>query len=212
MKNKILILIALIPTLYFILIANTIPDQIPIHYNAKGVADGFGSKYFYLLLGAIPLIIAIVKIYTDKFLNINKQYADQTIMAIVVFFTVLTIYLTNVAGSQSINITSFIIALSGLLFMYIGNFMNKLKRNKFIGIRIPATLKSDVVWNKTHYVGGYIFVAIGFITTLTSLIFYKNMMIAIVIMLLSLTIGLIYIFTYANKIQRQLKDEDNETL
>ena len=49
----------------------------------------------------------------------------------------------------------------GLLFMYMGNLMGKIKNNWFVGIKTPWTLSSENVWNKTHRFGGYAFVIFG---------------------------------------------------
>ena len=48
-----------------------------------------------------------------------------------------------------------------LLFFYLGTLMRYVKRNFFIGIRTPWTLSSDVVWAKTHQLGGRLFQAAG---------------------------------------------------
>jgi uncharacterized membrane protein len=49
----------------------------------------------------------------------------------------------------------------GLLFFIIGSMLRKAKRNWFIGIRTPWTLSSDSVWDKTHQIGGLLFMATG---------------------------------------------------
>ncbi|MEM1574073.1 MAG: SdpI family protein [Candidatus Methanomethylicaceae archaeon] len=41
--------------------------------------------------------------------------------------------------------------------------LEKAKRNWFIGIRTPWTLSSDIVWEKTHKIGGKMFKIIGII-------------------------------------------------
>jgi uncharacterized membrane protein len=49
----------------------------------------------------------------------------------------------------------------GLLFFYIGILCENAKRNWFIGIRTPWTLSNDVVWAKTHKIGGKLFKIAG---------------------------------------------------
>jgi uncharacterized membrane protein len=41
--------------------------------------------------------------------------------------------------------------------------MEKTKRNWFIGIRTPWTISSDIVWDKTHKIGGKLFKISGII-------------------------------------------------
>ena len=49
----------------------------------------------------------------------------------------------------------------GLLLIVLGNFMGKITRNFFVGIRTPWTLASDEVWLRTHRLGGKLFVLAG---------------------------------------------------
>jgi uncharacterized membrane protein len=49
----------------------------------------------------------------------------------------------------------------GLLLMVMGNFLGKVRKNFFLGIRTPWTLASDEVWAKTHRLGGWCFVVAG---------------------------------------------------
>jgi uncharacterized membrane protein len=47
------------------------------------------------------------------------------------------------------------------LFIVIGRLMPNLKPNWFMGIRTPWTLSSPTVWEKTHAIGGKLFVVAG---------------------------------------------------
>jgi len=49
----------------------------------------------------------------------------------------------------------------GLLFFYTGILCGNAKRNWFIGIRTPWTLSSEIVWERTHRIGGKLFKAAG---------------------------------------------------
>ena len=49
----------------------------------------------------------------------------------------------------------------GILFYYCGILTENAKRNWFIGIRTPWTLSNDVVWDKTHKIGGKLFKIAG---------------------------------------------------
>ncbi len=56
----------------------------------------------------------------------------------------------------------------GALLIVLGNYMPKIKPNYFIGIRTPWTLESEAVWNKTHRLGGKVFIAMGMLSMLTA--------------------------------------------
>ena len=51
-----------------------------------------------------------------------------------------------------------------------GNFLGKVTRNFFVGIRTPWTLASEEVWLRTHRLGGKCFVAAGFAVVAISLL------------------------------------------
>jgi len=51
----------------------------------------------------------------------------------------------------------------GVLLVILGNFMGKVTRNFFVGIRTPWTLASEEVWLRTHRFGGRLFVLAGLV-------------------------------------------------
>ena len=58
-----------------------------------------------------------------------------------------------------------------LFFALMGNVLGKVRRNFWLGIRTPWTLRSDRVWRRTHQVGSRVMVicgvAMGFSTLLS---------------------------------------------
>jgi uncharacterized membrane protein len=59
----------------------------------------------------------------------------------------------------------------GALFVIIGYLIKFSKRNFFVGLRTPWTLASDYVWEKTHKVGSWIFMALGVWMAVVGLLF-----------------------------------------
>ncbi len=47
------------------------------------------------------------------------------------------------------------------MMFVLGNYLGKLKRNWFVGIKSPWTLSSENVWNKTHRLAGKLFMIWG---------------------------------------------------
>jgi uncharacterized membrane protein len=58
----------------------------------------------------------------------------------------------------------------GILLIVIGNLLPRARPNWFVGIRTPWTLSSDRVWEKTHRLGGRLFVAAGVISVLAAIL------------------------------------------
>jgi len=56
------------------------------------------------------------------------------------------------------------------MFIIIGNYMTQIRQNFFFGIKTPWTLSNEVVWKKTHRLGGYMFMASGMVSILSSVL------------------------------------------
>lgn len=161
----ILFLVSAIAAPYFF---NHFPASVPIHWNISGQPDNWGSPTLaaflfptiilgmYLMLLFIPIIDPRKERY-DQFRNVYHIFKNILVafMAIVYFATSL-----NALG-YNIPIGIVVPVLVGLLFIVMGNYMGKIKPNWFIGIRTPWTLSSEEVWNKTHRLGGKLFIVAG---------------------------------------------------
>lgn len=75
----VVVLMVLIPFGYAYFLFPSLPDTIPIHFNAKGEADGWGSKHqIYLLptiLGAVGLFVFLLMSNIQKI--DPKRYPDS---------------------------------------------------------------------------------------------------------------------------------------
>ncbi|MCI9162182.1 MAG: SdpI family protein [Lachnospiraceae bacterium] len=48
-------------------------------------------------------------------------------------------------------------------------YLPKIQSNFYIGIKTPRTLSSDIVWRKTHRLGGKLYVACGILILFSTL-------------------------------------------
>ncbi len=155
------------------------PDKMASHWNIKGEADGYMSKFWGLflmpiiLLGLFLLFILIPKIDPLKE-NIAKfrKHFDGFVVLIMVFL--FYIYLLSIAWNlgKRFDMGQMMLPALSILFYYCGILVENAKRNWFIGIRTPWTLSSESVWEKTHKVGGKLFKIAGLIAFLG--IFFPN--------------------------------------
>jgi len=154
-----------------------VPDDasIPVHWNAAGEADRYGGKIEGLLL--LPLVsIGIVLLFTliryiDP-LRANIERSGQAYRA-VLFVTLFLMAVLHVGAVLSavgygINIGVLAAPMAGLMFIVIGNYLGKIRRNYMFGVRTPWTLASELSWNKTHRVTGKLFVVSGLLIVLAS--------------------------------------------
>ncbi len=81
-----------------------------------------------------------------------------------------------------------------VLFIFLGNYMGKLRRNFWMGIRTPWTIASDVVWERTHRLGGWLMVAVGLLGIPFS--FVPQLRIFGMVVLIVLVAIFLYIYSY----------------
>ncbi len=71
-------------------------------------------------------------------------------------------FLTIYAGlGHALDIGRFILPGVAIVFFFLGLMMPKIKKNYTIGIRLPWTLHSEIVWDKTHQLGGKLFIVLA---------------------------------------------------
>lgn len=180
------------------------PEKVASHWNIRGEADDYMSKFWGLFLmpfisiGLFLLFIAIPKIDPLKE-NIEKfrNYFDGFIISITAFL--FYIYLLTILWNIGIkfNMTVLLAPAFGILFYCMGTLIENTKRNWFIGIRTPWTLSNDKVWARTHKVGGSLFRISGMIALL-ALLFpsYAIFFMVIPIVLTSLYAAIYSFFEY----------------
>ncbi len=118
-------------------------------------------------------------------------------MMLFFFYMHLLVVLWNVG--VAFNMTLMFLPAIGFLFYYLGVVIENSKRNWFIGIRTPWTLSSDLVWNKTHKLGGFLFKLIGILALFAA--FFPNYALYFILIpvLLVITITVVYSYFEFNK-------------
>ncbi|HVA87695.1 MAG TPA: SdpI family protein [Candidatus Saccharimonadales bacterium] len=151
--------------------------QIPIHWNINGRANGFAPRelgLFFVPLLALVLtgLFAIVPRVEPRRANLmrsSRAYGAVWIGVLCVMF-VLHVVTTLIVLGHPLAISTWVHVALGLLFMVIGNYLGKVRSNFMFGIRTPWTLSSDLSWNRTHRLGGRLFVVFGFAMVVVGLI------------------------------------------
>jgi uncharacterized membrane protein len=170
MRTKTLIaqfIVTLLPVIYLLSIWNTLPESVPLHYNSALVADRYGSKG---QMAGVLLFLSVVSVLCSVLvLNINRIDPKQRnrplsssnfriSWALTIFMTLISAwivyYTSNYPNKGNSNFSlKHLVALVALLYVAMGNYMNNIKPNFFIGIRTPWTLSDDDIWRKTHRLG-----------------------------------------------------------
>ena len=156
-----IIVLSFLVGIYFF---NQFPDKLASHWNAKGEANGYSSKFFALLflpiIGlTIFLILWFVPRLDPKKQNIEKfkDYYHGFIVIFLLFFFYLQILTIVYNSGFKFNMSQLIVPGFAVLFFNLGILLKNALPNYTIGIRTAWTLSSDKVWKKTHEVTGNIF-------------------------------------------------------
>jgi len=186
------------------------PDQVPMHWNAYGEIDRYGSKLegstmgpaillgLYLLFLVIPLLDPKKEKY-EQFIGVYKMFR---LMIMLLLFAIFTIASLSGIG-YDIKVGIWIPFLIGIMFMFMGNYFGKIKPNWFMGIRTPWTLSSDEVWYKTHRLGGKLFMLMGLFFMLTPLWPPKSLVWTLIVpAVVAALVPIVYSYIIFNKLKK----------
>lgn len=151
------------------------PARVPIHWNIAGQADGWSGPAFaafffpaliiglYLLLLFMPMIDP----HRDRYREFARPY-QLLRLGLVVALSALYFAASFAGLGYPVPIGRVVPVGIGLLFILIGLVLPRVKLNWFVGIRTPWTMSNEEVWDKTHRLGGRLFVAGGLVAVLAA--------------------------------------------
>jgi uncharacterized membrane protein len=161
-----------IATAFSVLIYNRLPDTLATHWGLNDQVNGTTPRFLgAFLLPVLSLVMLAVFMLIPR-IDPLKANIDQFRTAFNAFIVLIIAFLLYVhiltliwnLGYQSFQMSAAILPGVGIIFIFAGIMMRKAKRNFFIGIRTPWTLSSDRVWDETHRVGSWLFIALGVLT------------------------------------------------
>ncbi len=145
-----------------------LPERVPTHWNVAGQIDGWSSKnfavfFFPILIAGLYLLLSFIPLMDPLKTNIELfSHLYFWFKVVFVLFTGTLYFLTLYAGlGYQVNVGRYVTLGIAVLFLFIGLMMPKIKKNYTIGIRLPWTLHSEAVWDKTHRFGGKLFIALA---------------------------------------------------
>ncbi|MFU0832620.1 MAG: Immunity protein SdpI [Oscillospiraceae bacterium] len=185
-----------------------VPEQIAIHWNANGIADGYSSKAFALfglpaMMLAVTILINVMLKIDPRRQNIDRspQMKQTALWLIVILDNILDVLIILYALNVRFNMSMAVISIVGIGIALIGNYLPKCKFNYTMGIRVPWTLASEDNWRKTHRMAGPVWVAGGILILLSGLL--NQIWMLYVAMILLILIPIIYSYMLSTRENRQ---------
>ena len=171
--KKVVWLMALAPIVYLIIIWKSLPETVAMHFDLNGNPDRYGNKnelwatgalLFVVTIGTYLLMTNIHRIDPKRYQKEMQDKYDKLALVIVIFLSAL--HFLVIHSSAKGRITSppgLIFAGVSVLLAILGNYMQNLKPNYFVGIRLPWTLSSDDNWKKTHHLAARLWFFAGIV-------------------------------------------------
>jgi uncharacterized membrane protein len=193
------------------------PAQVPTHWNFTGQPDDwssreFGAFFFPILLIGMYLLFIILP-YLDpkkeRYQQFTKVYWAFRLIFIL-FMTVIYFAAALAGVGYKVPIGPIVSAGIGILFIILGNYMGKIKPNWFVGIKTPWTLSNEEVWNKTHRLGGKLFILLGLFFIISTLFPVSWIFPLIIILVLGFT-GLMVLYSYLLYHRLEKNSQNNNT-
>ena len=153
----------------------SLPDRVPVHWNANGDINGYGSKLFgafglpLINLGMYLMFILLPNIDPKK-KNYNNFMSTYQFLKylLIIFFLGIQLMTLLIATGVVVNKPILVQIMISLLFILLGNVMGRVKPNYFVGIKTPWTLANEDVWKKTHRLAAPLWVIGGILNILLS--------------------------------------------
>lgn len=198
-------IITALPILVGVLLWNQLPDTIATHFGSDGTPNGWSSKWFTVF--GLPLFLVIVNIICTLGSESDPRRANypEKMMKIVYWICPVVSWLcaasiyANALGYELANMGQWMSIFIGIVLIVIGNYLPKVKPNYYLGIKLPWTYASEENWNKTHRLGGKVWVIGGILFMLNAFLKIKGA--EIVLLFAMILIPTIYSYLYSKKEQ-----------
>jgi uncharacterized membrane protein len=164
-----------------------LPAQVASHWNTAGEVNGYMGKFWGVFL--VPLIMAgLFVLYAvipridpmkENIASFRRYYNGFWVLISLFFVYVFALQLIYNLG-VTFDFTYAMVPALAVLWYVLGAFMEKTKRNWFVGIRTPWTLSSDKVWDKTHALAGKLF-KFAAVLSLSALLFKNDAVVFVLV-------------------------------
>jgi uncharacterized membrane protein len=185
-----------------------LPQRIPTHWNIHGKVDAYGSKSTLFLLPAV--MAGMLALFSFLPALSPKNFEVDSFRSTYLFLMVLVIglfgyihgLLLYAARSGNVDVARALVGGVYLFFALMGNVLGKVRRNFYIGVRVPWTLASDRVWNDTHRVAAWTFVLAG-LAGFVIVVAGESLLVSLIPIGVALVVPIVYAFVHYKQLERR---------
>ena len=181
-----------------------LPERMATHWSATGEANGFSSRLWGAWL--MPLIMALIWVILRAIPHIDPRGAnyekfsgmyDALVILILAFILLMHVVVLMAASGTRVQMERVMMPAVGVFIAVMGLLIPKAHPNWFVGIRTPWTLTSDLSWERTHKIGGTLFVILGVLMVASTFIAPEIAIWILVAAALGITI---FLFAYSYQV------------
>ena len=196
------VLVVLATLVHLIIVYPSLPAEVVTNWRLNGNVDYSSKSNLWFLwaitAGMIPLFFVIPKIDPKgkSYAKVDGFYTYFRLVMVVFLSILLEITILSANDPHRFDIIKFSAIAMGLLFIFIGNYLPKCKQSFTLGIKTMWTLSDERVWNKTHRLGGVLFVISGITVLISGLFLGEKLVAAITMATLLGTVIIVTVYSY----------------
>lgn len=193
------VILCLLPIVPGLILWEKLPEQVPTHFGLNNEPNGYSSKVFAVF--GLPAFMAALDalclfgLSSDPRAEKHSKALDRIMLWFIPGLSILMSSLCLfMAIGKRINIALVMQLLIGAVFIVVGNYLPKCRRNYTMGIKLPWTLNDDDNWNYTHRLGGFLWVIAGLIEIVNAFIGSPWVFFAVIFMAAIIPVTASYIY------------------
>ena len=198
--ERLQLIVLLIPLVAAFLALPYATEAVPMQWNARGQVNWYAPKEWGLLVVPLTMLLIFAIVFWRESKDSGRVQPEEgglsshgkatrsiRLILSVVMAVVCFVQIAYALGRHP-DMGRWATAAGPLMLALTGNFFGKLKPNRYVGIRVPWTLRSETVWRRTHRIAGWLYTLVGLVAGALSLIVPDSYLMEILIIWLAIIV------------------------
>ena len=196
------VLVVVASLVHLIAVYPSLPAEVVTNWGFNGNVEYSSKSTLWVLwavnAGMIPLFFIMPKIDPKgkSYAKVDGFYTYFRLVMVVFLAVMMEITILSANDPYRFNVGKIAEIGIALLFIFIGNYLPKCKQSFTLGIKTMWTLSDERVWNKTHRLGGVLFVIAGVVTLAAALFCGEKVMFAVTMVTMLGTVTVTTVYSY----------------